>query len=224
MNLAISKKPQSRYISVDGIDGAGKTTVIEVVKSMLEIRGISVYHTQEPGSRNGNVMRDQIQNHTLGTYDTNPVMLLSFFCWDRELHIEEEVCPALAEGLVVLSDRSYISSVAYQGVDLDQDMVERFSMIATKGVIPGLSFILVVDPEIASERISSKKKDAIDARGIDFQNQVQENFLTFILKNQDDSHFPDKVIAKVIAIDARQSREQVCGEVYKYVCEFLEIT
>jgi dTMP kinase len=223
MNLAILKKPQSRYISVDGIDGAGKTTVIEVVKSLLEMTGTSVYHTQEPGSRHGNATRNEIRKHVLSTADMSPAALLSFFCWDRSLHIEHEVLPALAGGLVVLSDRSYLSSIAYQGVDLDKTMVERFSMIATGGIAPGLSFVLIVDPTVASERISGKKKDVIEARGVEFQNQVQENFLGFVVANQPDSHFPDKFIAKVIAIDARKTREEVCGEVYTHVREFLEL-
>jgi len=169
----------SLFISLEGIDGCGKTTQIELLRAHLESAGHTVHTTREPG---GTALAEMVREYLLHSPQplSNQAELLLFGA-ARAQHVNEIIVPALARGEVVLSDRFSDSSLAYQGggLGLDRKFIHQMNAFATGGLSPNVTFLLDVDPAIGQQRRSEQRggDDRIEERGLEFQQRVREAFL-----------------------------------------------
>ncbi len=166
------------FITFEGGDGAGKTTQLEKLAAWLRDRGHSVLVTREPGGTDvGNELRNIIL-HRKGFLAPRAEALL--YAADRAHHIHTVVRPALERGEIVVQDRYFDSSVAYQGAGrvLSEEEVRDLSLWATEGLIPDLTVVLDVPAEIARARRESTRDvyDRLEAESDDFHERVRRAY------------------------------------------------
>ena len=146
----------SKFIVFEGIDGAGKTTQIELLKKALEERGISCYTTAEPTTMPSG---KEIRRALSGELKKTPLEMAEMFARDRALHNthpEEGIETKLKAGITVISDRYYYSSLAYQGSVLGYDIVARLNLENENIRKPDLCIFLDLTPEKSLERIGAR--------------------------------------------------------------------
>ncbi len=140
---------EGRLISFEGVDGAGKTTQIDLLEKWLNSRHIPYVRTREPG---GTPLGVEIRKILLSINDPNlkisPLAEVFLFQTDRVRHFDTVVLPALEEGKLVISDRCFDASIAYQGYGrgVDVELIRNLSLLAMKGRIPDLTILLSLDP------------------------------------------------------------------------------
>lgn len=169
-------KPQ--FITLDGIDGAGKSTHLNSIKEWFEHRQLPVIFTREPGGTpTGEALRNILLNpETQVSLRTETLLMFAA----RQQHLEDVILPALASGTHVVSDRFTDATFAYQGggrgVPLaDIEILEKW---VQAGVQPDLTILLDVPLEVSIERISrSREKDRFEQEQADFFNRVREVYL-----------------------------------------------
>jgi dTMP kinase len=152
--VSTSSKPAGKLISFEGLDGAGKTTQIELLTRWLAARGVPYVQTREPG---GTPLGVQIRRLLFERPDLDITPLAEAFLFqaDRAHHFSTLVLPALAEGTLVVTDRCFDASIAYQGFarNVGPELVAQLSMIATQGHIPDLTIVLDLEPGEVQQRI-----------------------------------------------------------------------
>jgi dTMP kinase len=161
------------FISLEGIDGSGKTTQARLLARAL---GENVVLMREPGgTETGERIRELLKDPML---ELDPVAELLLFCAARAELVAQVIAPALDRGRAVVSDRFSDSSVAYQGVarGLGVERVEEICDLATGGVWPDLTILLRIDPERAAERIGRRRADRFEGEGIELQRRVAEGY------------------------------------------------
>ena len=167
------------FITLEGGDGAGKTTQAEMLSAWLGEQGRTVMRTREPGGTDVGVEIREIVLHHRGHIAPRAEALL--YAADRAHHIETAVRPALARGEVVIQDRYIDSSVAYQGAGrvLGGDDVRQLSMWATEGLLPQLTVLLDLDETVARGRLDAAQKvfDRLEAEKGAFHARVRSAFL-----------------------------------------------
>lgn len=179
-------KKSALFITFEGGEGAGKTTLINQIEKALVQRGFQVVKTREPGgSKLGNYIRQWLLNRDEDIVVGNQAELLLFLA-ARVQHIEELIKPALDQGKVVLCDRFNDSTVVYQGVarGLGFDKVKGLCELVTSDVEPDMTFFLDVDPETGLTRTKKAHKenakagevDRIEAEALEFHKRVQQGF------------------------------------------------
>lgn len=178
-------KKKGVFICIEGLDGSGKTTQVELLSKKLE-KEFDVLCTSEPSK---GLIGDFIRKSYLyGKNRLSPYVEALLFAADRIEHVENEIIPALNKGKIVISDRYVFSSLAYQGsgkIDLDWIQTVNKSIL-----LPDLAIFLDVDPEKVLSRINSKKSVM---ENLETQKRVREIYLKFvsdkklILVNGDDS-------------------------------------
>ena len=187
-------------IAIEGIDGSGKTTIARFLEEELRKRGYDVVRFKEPtDSEYGRKIKRILKERKI-----SPEEELELFLKDREVDVRDNILPALKEGKVVIMDRYYYSTMAYQGaLGLD---VEEIKKLNEKFPQPNLVIILDVSPETALKRIKTKRKpDRFE--DLSYLKRVREIFLS--LKND------------VVVINAERELEVVKREVLKVVLERL---
>lgn len=193
-----------RYLAVEGVDGAGKTTVTTAVVAALEARGEDVLVVREPGGTpTGEAIRRILLHSDDSVAAWTEAML---FAASRAQLAAEIVGPALARGAVVVSDRTVYSSLAYQGGarGLGIDSVRRVNEAGLQGVWPDKVLLLDVDPAAGLEREDGA--DRISVEGVALQARVAEAYATLAAEDPDrfevvDASQPvDEVIARVLAV------------------------
>lgn len=167
------------YITIEGLDGSGKTTQLERLAAWLTDAGHTVVATREPGGTDvGQLVRDIVLHHR---GDIAPRAEALLFAADRAHHIATKVRPALERGEIVLQDRYIDSSVAFQGGGrvLDPAEVRRLSEWATEGLYPELTVLLDLDPAVARGRIDAAQKvfDRIEAEALEFNQRIRAAYL-----------------------------------------------
>ena len=167
------------WITLEGGDGAGKTTQSDLLESWLRDAGRTVLRTREPGgSEVGQLIRDIVLHHR---GDIAPRAEALLYAADRAHHVATVVGPALERGDIVIQDRYLDSSVAYQGAGrvLDAAEVRDLSLWATEGALPDLTVLLDLDPQIARTRLDAADKpfDRLEAEKLDFHVRVRDAFL-----------------------------------------------
>jgi dTMP kinase len=163
------------FISLEGIDGSGKTTQ---AKRLAEAMGSGTLLVREPGGTDvGERIRELIKDPGLAP---DPLAELLLFCAARSQLVQEVILPAREAGTDVVCDRFSDSSIAYQGVarGLGADRVESLCDVATGGVWPDLTFFLRIHPEVAAERIAAEGRaaDRFEGEGLELQKAVAEGY------------------------------------------------
>lgn len=146
-----------RFITLEGGDGAGKTTQAELLSAWLGAHGRTVVRTREPGGTDLGVQIRQMVLHERGHVAPRAEALL--YAADRAQHVETIVRPAIARGEVVLQDRYIDSSVAYQGVarGLGAEQVRSVSEWAADGLAPDLTILLDLDVTVGRARVAAAR-------------------------------------------------------------------
>jgi dTMP kinase len=161
------------FISLEGIDGSGKTSQAKLLAAAL---GGEVVLVREPGgTKTGERIRDLLKDPAL---ELGPLSELLLFCAARAELVAQVIGPAQERGQDVVCDRFSDSSVAYQGTarGLGAERVEEICDLATGGVWPDLTILLRIDPERAATRIGRRKADRFEGEGIELQRLVAEGY------------------------------------------------
>jgi len=167
-----------RLITLEGGDGAGKSTQAAVLAERLRATGVEVVATHEPG---GTPLGQEIRRLLVTPGDEPPVPLaeLLLYLADRAQHVARVVAPALAAGAWVVCDRFVDSTIAYQGAGrgLDEREVADLCRLATGGVWPDLTLWLALDPAVAARRRAGRSAaDRMELEGIAFQERLSACF------------------------------------------------
>lgn len=196
------------FITFEGGEGSGKTTLIELLIKDLEKRGIKTFKTREPG---GSKISEEIRNIILNKentemdYKTEALLYAS----SRRQHLVEIVTPAIEKGYLVICDRYLDSSLAYQGYarGLGIDDVYNINLYATSGILPDLTILIDQDPRIGLARIKNNQRDTnrLDVEKINFHDRVRAGYLEVAKK------FPNRIITI--------NGERPIEEVYKDVLD-----
>ncbi len=167
---------QGIFIAFEGGEGIGKSTQSKLLKAWLEQEGESVVLSREPGGTDlGVEIRKILLSHSTGEISPRAEALL--YAADRAHHVFSVIRPALAQGEVVISDRYFDSSIAYQGAGrvLEPGEVARISRWATESLFPTLTIIIDLPAEIGLARL--KSKDRLESQPIEFHERVRQEFL-----------------------------------------------
>lgn len=171
---------QGVFIVFEGGEGIGKTTQAKLLKAWLEQEGEKVVLSREPGGSDlGIEIRKILLSHSTGEISPRAEALL--YAADRAHHVFSLIRPALAAGEVVISDRYFDSSIAYQGAGrvLEPGEVARISRWATESLFPTLTIIIDLPAEIGLGRL--KSKDRLEAQPLAFHERVRQEFLQLSL-------------------------------------------
>ncbi len=164
------------FIALEGGEGAGKSTQARLLARHLEDRGHDVVVTREPGGTSaGQAIRAIVLDPATGALAPRAEALL--YAADRAHHVATVIRPALDHGASVITDRYLDSSLAYQGAGrtLDPAEIEELSRWATEGLLPDITVILDLDPEIGLTRVG--RPDRLEAEPVDFHRRVRKAFL-----------------------------------------------
>ncbi|HEX2154985.1 MAG TPA: dTMP kinase [Acidimicrobiia bacterium] len=163
----------SLYLAIEGVDGAGKTTVCEAVAGRLRDMGEAVLMVREPG---GTTIGEAIRSLLLHGDEMAPWTEALLFAAQRAQLAAEVIEPALARGESVISDRSYYSSLAYQGGarELGVEAVRNVNEAGLGGILPNRVVVLWIDPDDALARQDGV--DRIGGEGERFQREVAEAY------------------------------------------------
>jgi dTMP kinase len=171
---------QGVFIVFEGGEGIGKSTQAKLLKAWLEQEGESVVLSREPGGSDlGIEIRKILLSHSTGEISPRAEALL--YAADRAHHVFSVIRPALAAGEVVISDRYFDSSIAYQGAGrvLEPGEVARISRWATESLFPTLTIIIDLPAEIGLGRL--KSKDRLESQPLAFHERVRQEFLQLSL-------------------------------------------
>ncbi len=170
---------RGKFITVEGIEGVGKSTNIDFLSSIIEAKGFSVLRTREPG---GTPMAERIRQMLLA-HDEEPLPDIAeslLFFAARALHVNNTIQPALAAGTWVVCDRFTDASRAYQGHGRGLGL-ERINLMADwvhKDLQPDLTLLLDAPPEIAMDRAEKRgEADRLDSEEVDFYQRVRDGYL-----------------------------------------------
>ncbi len=182
---------QSLFITFEGNEGSGKTTIISEMNKLLLKMGYTVTQTREPGGSN---ISEQIRNIILNKknidmdYRTEALLLAA----SRRQHLIDVILPALKAGHFVLCDRYVDSSLAYQGYarGIGIDEVYDVNAFAINHLLPDLTIYIKIDPKVGLERISSNNRNVnrLDLETLDFHNRVSKGYDILCQK------FPNRIV------------------------------
>jgi dTMP kinase len=166
------------FLVLDGPDGGGKTTQAARLTAWFERAGHSVVTCRDPG---GTALGERVREILLA-HDTVPISLrteMLLYMASRAQLVEEVIAPALAAGRVVISDRYLLANIVYQGSagGLLEEEIALVGMVATGGLLPDLTLILDVAPDVASSR-RNRPRDRIENRPLFYHERVRAGYLT----------------------------------------------
>jgi len=172
------------FITFEGPEGAGKSSQIQLLAAALTSAGREVVVTREPGGTPlAEAIRNVVKGHR-GDEEVHPVTELLLMEAARSQHVSQVIVPALEEGKVVLCDRFYDSTTAYQGGGrgLDMDIIRKMNVFASLGVEPDLTILLDLTPERGFERTGTRAEtqgeyDRFELEKLDFHRRVRAVFL-----------------------------------------------
>ncbi|OGQ34385.1 MAG: dTMP kinase [Deltaproteobacteria bacterium RIFCSPHIGHO2_12_FULL_43_9] len=166
------------FITLEGVEGCGKSTQIRLLSRFLTEKGIAHVVTREPG---GTEIGDKVRKILLDVSNLRmePLTELLLYAASRAQHVLEVIRPAILGGKIVLCDRFFDSTLAYQGHarGIDPELVKRSIEIATDGLKPDLTFLLDIPAEVGIERATKKGVDRLEGEDLVFHKRVRQGFL-----------------------------------------------
>lgn len=204
-----------KFITIEGVDGAGKSTFIPSIKSYLEERGFEVVLTREPGgTKLGKSLREMILVDKTLSLDAFAETLLLFA--DRAQHLKEVIVPALDAGKFVICDRFADSTLAYQSYakGVPEQKVKMLQDLVLESVRPGLTYIFDVPLNVSKSRLqkTGKSPDKMESQGDRFFDNVISGYKEIVKKNPD----------RCKLIDSSSSIEETRTQVLEQLDIFLE--
>ncbi|MGI9177459.1 MAG: dTMP kinase [Pirellulales bacterium] len=194
---------QSRFISLDGIDGAGKSAQIGRLADWLRSRGQTVTTCRDPGST---PVGDAVRSILLDRHDLHlaPTAEMFLYMAARAQLVAEVVSPALGRGEWVVSDRYLLANIVYQGHagGLDPEDIRTVGGVATGGLLPDLVLLLDVDLETSSRRLD-RPLDKLENRGDEFRMRLRAGYLDEAARHGD----------RIVVIDATAGIDDVAAEI-----------
>lgn len=198
-------------ITVEGVEGSGKSTQCARLAQYLTRRGIEVVQTSEPdGTPLG--LRIRALFEADGPTPT-PLTQTFLFMAARQEHVTRVIGPVLTRGAVVISDRYTDATVAYQGhgQGVDVQTIGELNMLATGGVLPDLTLVLDLDPVVGMQRIRGRALDAFEKMDLAFHRRVREGYLEIARSDK----------SRVVVLDAGRDPEVLHADVVRAVDECL---
>ncbi|HZS76963.1 MAG TPA: dTMP kinase [Ktedonobacteraceae bacterium] len=213
---------RGKLISFEGLDGAGKTTQMALLEGWLRERGVAYVRTREPG---GTPLGVEIRQLLLHRPDLGITPLAEAFLFqsDRAQHFATLVIPALEEGKLVITDRCFDASIAYQGFarGVGVELVERLSLLATQGIVPDLTILLDLEPSQVHARVDvandaggqREEVTRFDSEAEEFHRRVQEGFRMLARAHPE----------RIKVVDASRSIEEIHREIVRLVEDALRL-
>ena len=188
------------FATFEGLDGSGKSTQADLLRAHLEELGRDVVATREPG---GTELGERVRELILGDSDMSAWAEAALFAAARAELVERVIGPALGRGADVVCDRYLDSSLAYQGIarGLGVDRVLELNLRATRGLLPDLTFLVLVDPEDALRR--SAPSDRIEREAVEFHLAVDAAYRSLA----------DMFPRRVLAVDGSRAPDEIAEEV-----------
>lgn len=205
---------KGRFITIEGIEGTGKSTNLDFVTSLIEQNGFDVLRTREPG---GTPMAEKIRELLLdhGQEPVPPVAELLLFFASRSLHLENTIIPALRQGTWVLCDRFTDASRAYQGSGrgLGAERVEQLANWVQNGLEPDLTLLLDAPAEVGMQRASSRGDgDRMDNEALAFYQRVRDAYLALAAASPE----------RFVVVDASRALDDVQADIAAAVVPYFE--
>ncbi len=203
MRVNLDKKPSSTpkgFIVIEGANGGGKSTLQRALAAYLEAKGKKVLLTREPGATKlGVELRSILLEGKVGKLTPRAELLL--FAADRAEHVETVIRPAVNAGSLVISDRYFYSTSAFQGNGrgLDKATIEILNELAVASMLPDLVILLDLDAAIGLARIRERGGDSFEKEDLAFHRRIRDGFLALA----------DTRPEPFLVIDATQSAAQV---------------
>ncbi|WP_214712707.1 dTMP kinase [Exiguobacterium sp. s55] len=202
------------FITVEGPDGSGKTTQLQLLVQSLTEQGYEVVVTREPGgTKVGNSIREVLLSPEHD--EMTPRVEMMLYAASRAQNIDQVIRPALHRGAVVVCDRFVDASIAYQGYGLQYDLSQILSLNdwATAGIKPDLTFLFDLTPDQANHRVKDRGQlDRIESRDESFHQRVYEGFQILLEQHPE----------RMVRIDANASIETIQDEVLDITLERLK--
>ncbi len=215
LRVIIKDMKKGLFITFEGPDGSGKTTVSTAVVERLQKEGYQVKYTREPG---GSKIAEEIRSVILDPKNTEMDARCEalLYAAARRQHLVEKVLPALEEGITVISDRFVDSSLAYQGYGrgIGMDEVYSINMFAIEGRLPDKTIYLDIDAKTGLDRINANRTslDRLDQESEDFHNLVHKGYEEVVNIYKD----------RMVIIDASKDVETVIEEAYQVLKGLLD--
>ncbi|MCK9309235.1 MAG: dTMP kinase [Candidatus Cloacimonetes bacterium] len=171
------------FITFEGIEGSGKSTQVRLLVDALHKLNLPYLTTREPG---GTVISEAIRSILLNPQfqEMKPETELLLYCASRSQHTGELILPALQAGKIVICDRYFDSTYAYQGAarDLDENLIDTLTSFATYGRIPDITFLIDLPVSVGLGRIQDRQLDRLELENTAFHERVRKQFLSIANK------------------------------------------
>ena len=194
--------PGGIFITFEGGEGAGKTTLINSVAEYLSAQDKNIVKTREPGgTKAAEDIRNLVVTGAADRWDATSETAL--FLTARRSHVQQLIKPALLENSIVLCDRFSDSTLVYQGIakKLGLDYVRQLSELIVGSIVPSLTFVIDIDPEIGLKRTQQRSSDEtrFEAHSLEFHQMIREGFLTLAQAEPN----------RMVVIDGSQTENEV---------------
>ncbi|KAB1945466.1 dTMP kinase [Brevibacterium linens] len=195
------------FIAIEGGDGSGKSTQIKRISAALADDGYHVESTREPG---GTELGTKIRSVLFDSDPPSPRTEALLFAADRAHHVASLVDPSLDAGNIVITDRYIDSTIAYQsaGRSFDEKTILALSRWATQGLVPNLTIVLDIEPEVAAERMGKRgDSNYLDQENQQFHQRVRQTYLSRAHKEL------DRYVVLDASVDADELTEQILAAI-----------
>ena len=207
---------EGKFITLEGIEGCGKTTQAKLLGQYLEGKGFNVFMTREPG---GTSISEAVRKILLSTDFSNmhPNTEVLLYLASRAQHVNEVISPALDNGKIIVCDRFSDSTFVYQCLvrGIDMHMIKSINRFATGKITPHITFVLDIDPVEGLRRARSRnqkhmmEEDRMEREAMDFHQRVREGYLKWAAEH------PDRIFVVQSDREKEEVHEQILGIIEK---------